>query len=351
MMVVHDEGLRTLHEIFLSKERNPPPRWTEASELLHALDHAIKLVRIVGQIHDLHIVHGSLRPATISVSIFNEVHVHDFSCAFRAGPEGDSAPIRERGMKEESLPYLAPECSGRVGKTADYRSDFYSIGATLFEVFTGHVPFVDAVDPLEIIHAHVVRRPPSMTSIDPSIPDELAQIVTKLLEKSPDQRYQTSRGLLVDLEKVCELVRRRRSGSSAGAAAGSAVNAASSHGNDRHHDVGLGFGMLDAVTRKHRGRSPGVHDTAASASADSFVVGSIDEAAYFRLPPADKMYGRDKNVAALLECHERVRTTNVTQVVVVKGLSGIGKTTLVERLKSPALKSRGYYTVVKFGEW
>lgn len=341
MMIVHDEELKTFSEMFLTKDRPAPPCWNDTSQLLNALEHSVKLVRIVAQIHEAQVVHGSLRPSIISVSpLFNEVHVHDFSCAFRTGPGGDSVPIRERGMKEEeSLRYIAPECTGRVGKVPDGRSDFYAIGATLFELFTGRLLFADAEDPLDVIHAHIVRRPPSMIQLDSSIPIELAQIVAKLLEKNPDLRYQTAQGLIIDLEKVLELVRRRRTGSTMTAGAGA----------DDSDSV-----TSDSVasTKANPAASPQIgnvgHDIG---SGSHFVVGSIDEAAYFRLPPPDKMFGRDKNVQSLLACHEHVKATNTTQVIVVKGPSGIGKTSFVERLKAPAVKDKGYFAVVKFGQY
>ncbi|ORY92797.1 hypothetical protein BCR35DRAFT_311761 [Leucosporidium creatinivorum] len=220
MLILADDDLFAFSERFLPSTRPPAPNWTDPSTLLTTLDLTIKLIRLLSSLHSLHIVHGSLRPTTISTSIFNEVHVHDFSCAFRTagvgglgeGEAGEgSAPIRERGMKEESLPYLAPECSGRVGKSADYRSDYYAIGATLFEILTGRPPFAEAEDALEIIHAHIARRPVMVDSLDESVPRELGLVVAKLLEKSPEERYQTSQGLIVDLEMVATLVRQRAS--------------------------------------------------------------------------------------------------------------------------------------------
>lgn len=313
MMVIQDDALIAFSERFLP--RLPATLWTPPA-LTEMLSFTIALLRILYSLHSLGIVHGSLRPTTISTSIFEEVHVHDFSCAFRTSIGGaEEGPIRERGMREESLPYLAPECTGRVGKTADYRSDFYSVGATLFEILVGHPPFADADDPLEIIHAHIARRPPLVDTIDPSIPHELALIVAKLLEKSPDERYQTSQGLIVDLQKVSDLVR---------------GCAATSRGDTSHQS--------NSSSASARPQPP------------AFLVGSLDSAAHFSLPPADTMYGREEDVQRLVEAYERVKQGGATEAVVVKGASGIGKTSLVEgSLRARERRGRGYFSSVKFG--
>ena len=325
MMVVANEDLRIWAEVHDLRHRPPPPHWNDPHALIRTIDDAIKAVRLIASIHKAGFVHGSIRPTTISRSSSDEVHLHDFSCAFQfhgATTDADALPIRERGMKEESLPYLAPECSGRVGQTADYRSDYYSLGATLFEVFTGQVPFADSVDPLEIVHAHIAKRPALMSTVDASLPLPLSLIVAKLLEKSPDARYQTSQGLIVDLESARSLITSTVATSSSGSKSSSG-------------------GVLSplSMSTAHMG----------SIGAD-FVPGSIDEAAYFRLPPASKLFGRDDSMRQLRDSFERVQSSNKPGVVVIKGGSGIGKTSLVETLRAPAVQARGHLTTVKFDQ-
>jgi serine/threonine protein kinase len=304
MLIAEDERVTFFKDVFFPPERTSAPHWTDSTTILHALDACVQLVRLISSIHSLSIVHGAIRPSTVSFSVFSEVHIHDFSCAFRsaASTEGVIAPVRERGMREESLPYLAPECTGRVGKSADYRSDYYSIGALMFEMFTGRTPFAEAIDPLEVIHAHIARRPLLATYYDHSIPEPLAQLIAKLLEKSPDARYQTSQGLIVDLEKIMDLIRRNSSKLS-----------------------------------RWCPEDP------------AFVIGSIDEAAHFRLPPATRMYGRTASLETLLASYARVEKTGKSEVVIIKGLSGTGKSSLTETVRKPVLRSLGYYTTVKFG--
>ncbi|KAK4056866.1 hypothetical protein OIO90_002116 [Microbotryomycetes sp. JL221] len=320
-LVIEDSGLLTMREAFELQTPKRVPCWTNPIKLAAAIRTAINVVKALGQLHSQHIVHASIRPSNIlvrSTSPF-EVELLDFSCAFRTGSEGAPQASRERGMQDPSLPYLAPECLGRVAKTVDYRSDFYSVGVTLFELFTGTLPFASAAaDPLEIIHAHAAKRPALMNTLDSSIPVELTLTIAKLLEKSPDARYQTTQGLIFDLAQVLELVRRRRS-----------------------------VGPDSDVDTLSVDSSPKL---ASSILEPSFVVGNVDEAAHFRLPPASRMYGREKDIKALQQRYERVKATNVRDVVVVKGNSGIGKSCLVETVRSPVVKAGGFYTAVKFDQ-
>ncbi|BGP22990.1 hypothetical protein JCM10295v2_001881 [Rhodotorula toruloides] len=334
MLVVANDEFRMWSETYHLRDRPPAPYWTDPAALVRAIDNAIQLVRLVASIHKLGIVHASIRPTTVSNSNFGQVHLHDFSCSFASSLSAstsdiETTPIRERGMKEESLPYLAPECSGRVGKTAGYQSDYYSVGATLYEVFTGQVPFVDATDPLEIVHAHIARRPPLMTTVDSSVPHALSLIVAKMLEKSPDARYQTSQGLIVDLERIKELVLAYSSPTS-------------THANLPSAPISI---------ENRREVSPlSVSTTDLGQLGIDFVPGSLDEAAYFRLPPTSMLFGRDESIRALRDAFERVKSSTQPAFVVVKGNSGIGKTSLIETLRAPAAETRGHFTSVKFDQ-
>lgn len=307
MIVAVDEDLTFWAETYL-RQRHGVPHWTRPDALLDAIDCAIGLVRLLNSIHALGLVHGSIRPTTISTSPAGEVFLHDFSCAFTpsaTSENGETAPTRERGMKEESLPYLAPESSGRVGNLADYRSDYYSVGCALYEIFTGRVPFADAYDPLEILHAHIARRPSLMSTIDPSIPHGLSLIVAKLLEKNLEARYQTGQGLIVDLERIAALV---------------------------------------------RSACADLPSAAMGCVGQDFVPGVIDEIAHFRLPPTTQLFGREEHERQLRASFELVKQENRSAVVIVKGSSGVGKTSLIETLRAPAVACRGHYTTSKFGE-
>src|SRR5208282_6762650 len=96
--------------------------------------------------------------------------------------------------------YMAPEQTGRMNRSIDFRSDLYALGVTLYEMLTGELPFV-ASDPMEWVHCHVARQPAPPGERVPGIPAQLSAIVIKLLAKNAEDRYQTAAGLAVDLRK------------------------------------------------------------------------------------------------------------------------------------------------------
>ena len=104
-----------------------------------------------------------------------------------------------------TLAYLAPEQTGRTSRTVDDRADLYALGATLYELATGRLPF-PGDDPLQLIHDHLVRVPMAPAEVDPSLPTGLSDIIMRLLEKEPDRRYQSAEGLAHDLSRLRELL-------------------------------------------------------------------------------------------------------------------------------------------------
>ena len=86
-----------------------------------------------------------------------------------------------------TIAYLAPEQTGRTGRSVDQRADLYALGATLYELATGGPPFVTG-DPLRLTHDHLARVPVPPAQMNPSIPKALSAIVMHLLEKEPDNR-------------------------------------------------------------------------------------------------------------------------------------------------------------------
>ena len=96
--------------------------------------------------------------------------------------------------------------TGRTGRPVDQRADLYALGATLYELATGEPPF-GAGDPLRLIHDHLARVPVPPAEVNQAVPALLSEIIMHLLEKEPDNRYQTADGLIYDLERL-----RRRAG-------------------------------------------------------------------------------------------------------------------------------------------
>jgi len=160
-----------------------------------------ELCSAVASIHEEGAIHRDLNPANVVVHLDSQQVVKlkliDFGLATIANLE---QPDPEQfGQLTGTLPYISPEQTGRVNRIIDYRTDLYSLGATLFELFCGRPPFTHT-DPLELIHSHIARNPQSLRDIDESIPRWLSDIVLKLLAKQPEDRYQTAAAVRADID-------------------------------------------------------------------------------------------------------------------------------------------------------
>ncbi len=142
---------------------------------------AIPLVKSLGKIHEKAIVHKDLVPRNILVDPETlDIRLIDFSAASELSREHQDVAILNN--IEGSLPYMAPEQTGRMNRDIDYRTDYYTLGISFFEILTGKLPF-EAKDALEWVHCHISRQPPSAVSFNPSIPRMVSAIIEKLLSK------------------------------------------------------------------------------------------------------------------------------------------------------------------------
>ena len=158
---------------------------------------ALQLVTTLSELHRREIIHNHINPGGILVhTATGEVCFTDLSRGSQLVGETQAPPqpLELRG----ALVYLSPEQTGRMNRAIDYRTDFYSLGVTFYELLTGSPPFRSA-DTLEMIHQHIASTPPSPAELDPQIPGPLAQIVMKLLAKTAEERYQSALGLKEDL--------------------------------------------------------------------------------------------------------------------------------------------------------
>ena len=157
----------------------------------------LALARIVAAMHRRGIIHKDINPANVVVGEDpSQVFLIDFDLASTFAEE--RLAFSHLSELTGTLPYMAPEQTGRTGRLLDWRSDLYSLGATLYVAATGRPPF-EGDDPLQLVHDHLARAPAPPDSIDARVPRDLSRIILRLLEKEPDARYQSADGLVFDL--------------------------------------------------------------------------------------------------------------------------------------------------------
>ncbi|WP_437932389.1 AAA family ATPase [Sorangium sp. So ce291] len=250
----------------------------------------VRLSLSLADLHDAGAIHAQLSPLSIRAEEGDE------GVCLIAPPDSDQEleQIAAQALSQpDLLPYISPEMTGRTNRPVDHRSDLYSLGAIFHELLTGAPPF-RADDLIEWIHCHVARRPRPLTEAAPAVPAMVSEIVLKLLAKTPEERYQTARGLAYDLGRC-----------------------------------------LDAVSRDR--------------PIDPFQLGARDIGERLQIPR--KIYGRDGEVAALLQCFEQTASTGTPALALVTGRSGIGKSSLVKELERPALQARGAFVAGKFEQY
>ena len=158
----------------------------------------IQLTQTLGEIHHSNVIHKDIKPPNILInSETQEVKIIDFSIASLL--ERENQTVTNPNLLEGTLAYMSPEQTGRMNRSVDYRTDFYSLGITFYEMLTGKLPF-SAKDPLELVHCHIAKAPIPPQKLNPEIPDAVSEIVMKLLSKTAEDRYQSAFGIKIDLE-------------------------------------------------------------------------------------------------------------------------------------------------------
>jgi len=189
VMVLEDCGHVTLADIISTVRKNL--EWT--------LGVAIRITQALDIIHRHNILFLDLNPSNIVYnSKTHSIKIIDFSRA--ALDPGNGIPNKDWKTRDKSLAYIAPEQTGHYDKILDSRTDLYSLGITLYQLFTGKLPFTTG-DPIELLHLHLATQPPPPSHRDPSLPETLSGIILKLLKKTRRNRYQTCSGLLSDLNR------------------------------------------------------------------------------------------------------------------------------------------------------
>ncbi len=255
------------------------------------LEIAVQLATTLHHLGQNRVIHKDIKPANIIIHpVTREVRLIDFSIASLLPKEMEE--IKHPNVLEGTLAYLAPEQTGRMNRGIDYRTDFYAFGVTLFELLTGRLPF-NFEDPMELVHSHLAKSAPSVSTLRPEIPEVIGQIVAKLMSKNAEDRYQSALGLRHDLELCLQHVQSQ----------------------SPLHNIKLGRRDIS----------------------DRFI-----------LP--EKLYGRVAEVKSLLRSFARI-SQGSAEMVLVAGFSGIGKTAVVNEVHKPIVKQRGYFIKGKFDQF
>lgn len=251
---------------------------------------ATAMTRALAAVHACGFVHRDVKPHHFFIDdATGQARLIDFGLATHLARERQ-LPV-EPDEIQGTLGYISPEQTGRTSHSIDQRSDLYSLGVTLYELWTGKPPF-DSQDALELIHAHVARQPIPLRQHRPELPTTLEDIVLRLLAKSPDERYQTAAGLLADLE---------------------------------------------------RART----ELASSGSVIPFSLGEHDYDGRLRVP--EKLYGRAAPREALLEA-VRGAQSGARALTLIAGPPGVGKSALVQEAHRETVRE-GHFVSGKFDQF
>lgn len=196
-LLLEDFGGISLKQILLSQKMS----------IASFLKVAVQLAKALISVQQYQIIHKDIKPANIIINPTSGiVKLTDFSMASVLIQE-KSQPI-DPDQIEGTLAYMSPEQTGRMNRTLDCRSDFYSLGVTFYEMLTGKLPF-QSNDPLEIIYCHLSQQPVPVREFNSEIPDAIVQVVEKMMAKNVEDRYQTAAGILADLQHCFDQLKTR----------------------------------------------------------------------------------------------------------------------------------------------
>ncbi len=256
-----------------------------------ALAIAADLAGKLGELHSHNVVHKDFRPSNILIdSESRSFFITGFGIASVVLKNAQDTAAIQR--PDGTLAYISPEQTGRMNSRVDWRSDLYTLGVSLYELFTGKQPF-SSEDPLALIYAHIARVPPHPSEFNPLLPPMIGSIICKLMAKSPDERYQNAIGLRKDLLHCLEHYR-------------------------------------------------------SSGEIPEFPLGRFDVSDKFHIP--SKLYGREHETARLLAAFDAV-AGGAAKMVTISGFSGIGKSSLVHELQRPIIKRNCYFISGKFDQF
>jgi predicted ATPase/signal transduction histidine kinase/tRNA A-37 threonylcarbamoyl transferase component Bud32 len=268
----------------------------QSIEIADFLRLAIRLTDILEGIHRHRVIHKDITPSNI---LWNpktdQLKIIDFGISTRLSQE--KTTVSDINQLEGTLAYISPEQTGRMNRTMDYRSDFYSLGATFYQLLTQQLPF-EAEDAMEVVHCHLAKMPPPPHELNAQIPPMISNIILKLMAKTAEDRYQSALGLKADLQQCLAQ-----------------------------------FETNGQITE--------------------FELGQVDMSSKFQIPK--KLYGREQEIALFLNTFEKIsvaeKQSKSAEMMLVAGYSGIGKSALVQEIYKPLTEKKGYFIAGKFEQF
>jgi serine/threonine protein kinase len=147
------------------------------------------------------VIHKDIKPANILINPDSkQIKLIDFSISSLLPKQ--TQEIQNPNIIEGTLAYLSPEQTGRMNRGTDYRSDFYFLGVTFYELLTKLLPF-RSDDPMELVHCHLAKQPIPVHQIKPAVPLILSQIVSNLMTKKAENCYREHPGFaLLSIKRI-----------------------------------------------------------------------------------------------------------------------------------------------------
>jgi PAS domain S-box-containing protein len=282
------------HTILVLEDHGGEPlerRLGSPMEMAQFLRLAISSTKALRRLHERGLIHKDIKPANLMVDSAGEVRLTGFGHASRL-PRERLAPAPPETISG-TLAYMAPEQTGRMNRSIDARSDLYSLGVTLYQMLTGSLPF-SGTDPMEWIHCHIARHPTPPHERVNTVSATVAAVVLKLLAKNAEDRYQTAAGVEADLQR-CR-------------------SEWETHGR-----------------------------------IEPFPLAAADTPDRLLIP--EKLYGREAEIDNLCAAFDRVVADGTTEIVLISGYAGIGKSSVVNELHKALVPPRGFFASGKFDQY